>query len=138
MAKVLIVEDQLEVAMALARLIEMIGHSAEIARFPQLAVSAALRLQPDVVFMDIGLTGSMDGWELTRTMRGMPSLATVRIYALTARAGREVRRRSKAAGCDGHLCKPLTSEPLDRLLGTRRAAANHPAANRPKLKAAVA
>jgi DNA-binding response OmpR family regulator len=72
--------------------------------------------------LDIGLPGT-NGWDLARRLRGEPSLAGMRLFALTGYGTDRDRGRSAEAGMDWHLVKPVDPEVLRRLLvvyGLRR------------------
>jgi CheY-like chemotaxis protein len=64
----------------------------------------------------------MDGFELARRIRADPQLSGMRLVAITGYGQPEDRRRSKAAGFDEHLVKPVQFEALEAALG--RAAAS--------------
>jgi len=68
-----------------------------------------------VVFLDLGLPG-MDGFELCRALKRDPALKSVRVIAVTGYAQEDFRKRSREAGCEMHLVKPVSSEVLKQLL----------------------
>jgi CheY-like chemotaxis protein len=70
----------------------------------------------DVAFIDIGLPGGMDGYELARRIRSLPMGRDVRLVALTGYGFPEDRQRSKQAGFARHLVKPVEPEALQREL----------------------
>ena len=76
----------------------------------------------DVAFIDIGLPGGMDGYELARRIRSLPMGREVRLVALTGYGFPEDRQQSKQAGFARHLVKPVEPEALQRELSavTRR------------------
>jgi signal transduction histidine kinase/CheY-like chemotaxis protein len=76
----------------------------------------------DVAFIDIGLPGGMDGYELARRIRTLPMGRDVRLVALTGYGFPEDRQQSKQAGFARHLVKPVEPEALQRELNavTRR------------------
>jgi CheY-like chemotaxis protein len=76
----------------------------------------ATRDSPDLILMDLSLP-RLDGWEVTRRLRTLPSVASVPVIAVTAHAGREYQEKAQAAGCDAYLTKPLDR---DQLLETIR------------------
>jgi CheY-like chemotaxis protein len=77
--------------------------------------------KPDVMLVDIGMPG-MEGYEVARRIRGYPELQNVRLVAQTGWGGDVERQRSRAAGFDDHVVKPVTlaklAEILDVPLGT--------------------
>ncbi|HEY8924418.1 MAG TPA: PAS domain S-box protein [Polyangia bacterium] len=113
--RVLVVDDNLDGAESLAMLLELEGHEAHVAHDGLSAIAAAERLAPDAVLLDIGLPG-MNGYEICRRLRETTWGKRLTIIALTGWGQEEDRRRSKAAGFDGHLVKPVDSELLLKLL----------------------
>jgi DNA-binding response OmpR family regulator len=75
----------------------------------------AVTYRPAVCLLDIGLPGT-DGWELARRLRAEPTLAGMRIIAVTGHGRESDRARSAQAGIDLHLLKPVDPELLRRLL----------------------
>jgi two-component system, sensor histidine kinase len=67
---------------------------------------------PDVAFIDIGLPGGMDGYELARRIRSHPAGANIRLVALTGYGFPEDRLHSRQAGFAKHLVKPVEPEAL--------------------------
>ena len=81
------------------------------------AAAAACADRPlDVAFIDIGLPGGMDGYELARRIRSHPMGRNVRLVALTGYGFPEDRQQSKQAGFARHLVKPVEPEALQREL----------------------
>jgi two-component system CheB/CheR fusion protein len=116
--KVLVVEDQLDLATTTAELLRLEGHEVQMAADGLAALDAAQAHEPDVVLLDIGLP-TMDGFEVARRLR--PSSARkLYIIALTAYDSEADRRRSAEAGIDLHLTKPTDPELLLRILQNRR------------------
>jgi CheY-like chemotaxis protein len=75
------------------------------------ALDVLSRFTPRVILMDLQLPG-MDGFELTRRLKGDPALAGVIIIALTAYAMKGDEERAAAAGCDGYIAKPIETRQL--------------------------
>ncbi len=71
---------------------------------------------PDIAFIDIGLPGGMDGYELARRIRDLPMCRALRLVALTGYGFPEDRQQSKLAGFARHLVKPVEPEALQREL----------------------
>jgi CheY-like chemotaxis protein len=99
----------------LALLLEIERHETHIAHDGRSALAAVEHLTPDAVLLDIGLPG-LNGYEVSRRMRDAPWGKRLTIIALTGWGQEEDRRRSKAAGFDGHLIKPGDSELLLKLI----------------------
>ena len=113
---VLVVEDNIDGAMSLVMLVKQMGHQVEYVASGDAAVVAARRIRPDTVFLDIGLRGEMDGFEVAKQLRADFGGA-IRIIAITAYGTEAERQRGIEAGIDLHLLKPARTELLESLLG---------------------
>jgi signal transduction histidine kinase len=113
--RVLIVEDILDTAETLRDFLELSGFEVEIAGSGGDGVAAAHQFHPDVVLCDLGLPG-MNGYEVANVLRHDPATASTRLIALTGYGSDEDRKRSRAAGFDVHLTKPVDPGLLRRLL----------------------
>ena len=113
--RVLVVDDNVDAARILAQLLALDGHEAHLAHDGPSAVEAARRLRPDVVLLDIGLPG-FSGLEVARRLREEPSLAGLFLVALSGWVQPEDLVRSREAGFDHHLAKPVDVATLKRLL----------------------
>ena len=113
--RILIVEDNLDYALGLRRLLESAGHELHICKDGLGALSQASAFAPDVILLDLGLPG-MDGYEVARRMREDESLARARIVVISGYACEEDRRRSREIGVDEHLAKPVRFSKLLRIV----------------------
>lgn len=114
--RVLVVDDMVETAKLLARLLQKLGeHEIQVAHNGQAAMQAAKDLRPDIILLDIGLPGT-DGYDVARQLRQEPELDHTLLVALTGYGGDEDRRRSLEAGFDQHLVKPASLADLRALL----------------------
>lgn len=113
--KVLVVDDNLDAAESLSVVLEIGGHTTQVANHGHQALAMVKDFLPDVVFLDIGMPG-MDGYEVARAMRAMPELAHVELIALTGWGTQQDRERTHAAGFDTHLTKPANLEEVEALL----------------------
>jgi two-component system, sensor histidine kinase len=113
--RVLVVEDNLDAALTLADLLGIWGYEVSTVHDGLSAVETAPRFRPDVVLLDIGLPG-IDGYEVARRLRRRPELAGLLIVAVTGYGQESDRQRSREAGFDHHLVKPVDLETLRRLL----------------------
>jgi CheY-like chemotaxis protein len=116
--RVLVVEDDADLASHLATLLGRCGHTVRIASDGAAALEATQANAPDVVLLDIGLPG-MDGYQVARRVRedmapAMPKAPL--LIAVTGRDGEADRRRSQEVGIDLHLVKPVYPGQLLRLL----------------------
>ncbi len=106
--RILVVDDEEDVARSLVELLTLQGHEARAASDGPGALAAAAELEPEVVVLDLGLPG-MDGYELGRTLREMRGEGLL-LVALTGY--QDDKARLKEAGFDGHLLKPTPIEKL--------------------------
>ena len=113
--RVLVVDDNADGADSLAMLLEIMGHESTIARDGEQAVDLAASYLPDVILMDIGLPG-VDGYEASRRIRAQAPQRDVLLVALTGWGQAADRERSRQAGLDQHLVKPIDPADLERLL----------------------
>jgi CheY-like chemotaxis protein len=113
--RILVVDDNQDAAETLAILLRTQGHEIHLAYDGVAALELARRLQPDVVLLDIGLP-KMDGYEVARRLRQRPGLKQPLVIALTGYGQEEDRRRSREAGCDYHLIKPVDPDRLRKLI----------------------
>jgi PAS domain S-box-containing protein len=103
--RVLIVDDNVDAATLLSTVIEAMGHELRVAHDPPEALALLDTFTPDVAVLDIGLP-VMDGYELARRIRDKVGPAC-RIIALTGYGQEHDRKRSRHAGFDDHLVKPV-------------------------------
>jgi CheY-like chemotaxis protein len=111
--RVLIVDDNEDARVLLAGLLVAHGYEVESAGEADDALQIAARFRPQVVVLDIGLPG-IDGWELARRLRGISGLEQIRLVALTGYGSERDRQRSRDAGIDEHLLKPIEVALLTR------------------------
>jgi signal transduction histidine kinase/ActR/RegA family two-component response regulator len=109
--RILVVDDDVDTADSLALLLRMIGHHVDVAYDGPTALDTAHAQRPDLVFLDIGLPG-MDGLETARRMRHAIGSAGVTMVALTGYGQQHDKHRSREAGFDAHLLKPLDFKEL--------------------------
>ena len=114
--RILVVDDNVDTAGGLGRLLTRRGYSVEVANDGASALEKTRTFIPAVVLLDIGLPG-MDGYEVARRMRTQPGAAGTVILALSGYGQEEDRARSRAAGFDQHLVKPIDFTVLETLLG---------------------
>jgi PAS domain S-box-containing protein len=113
--RVLLVEDNVDAADALAMLLELLGHSVDVAHDGLAALDVMQRTRPDVILVDIGLPG-IDGFELARRIRATQGGSTTLLVALTGYGRDEDRERTREAGFDYHLTKPVEIDALEGLV----------------------
>ena len=111
--KVMIVEDNPDVAEMLAVLIHAMGHATQVCHHPSQAIETARHWLPQLVITDIGLP-EMDGCELAPKLHEQRGLAEVPIYSLSGYPDNAARRRK--AGIAAHFCKPISLPKLRAIL----------------------
>lgn len=114
--RVLIIEDNLDAVHSMALLLRDMGHEVEYALDGYAGIEAAWRFRPEFILLDLGLPG-LDGFDVCRRLKRELGLAYCRVIAITGYAEDEYRIRSKAAGCEMHLIKPVPPRVLEELLG---------------------
>ncbi|HET9212235.1 MAG TPA: ATP-binding protein [Thermoanaerobaculia bacterium] len=113
--RVLVVDDSEDTTELLGTLLEMAGHSIQVAHTGPSALEAAAAFRPDAIILDIGLPG-LDGYQVAQRLRGDPALKSVTLIAATGYGQEEDLRRSREVGFDQHLVKPIDPGELQRLL----------------------
>ena len=103
---VLIVEDNADARESLGMLLEMQGHDVRSAQDGDTALKIVEEFLPEVVLLDIGLP-KMDGFEVIRRLHAPMDGAQPAVIAVTGYGHAEDRRRTKEAGFDHHLTKPV-------------------------------
>lgn len=113
--RILVVDDDHQVAGSLARLLRVMGNDVRVAYDGEEALAAAEAFRPDVIFLDAALP-RLNGYEAAKTLRGRPWGHEVVLIAVTGWGDGEYRRRSSEAGFDHHLVKPSDPETVTKLL----------------------
>ena len=116
---IMVVDDNVDAATTVAMLLEIDGHTVSMAHTAEDAlasVASGASALPQAFLLDIGLPG-MDGFELARRLRAAPSTAGAKLIALTGYGQPQDHEKSKAAGFDHHLEKPVDPARLLALLG---------------------
>lgn len=104
--RILVVDDNEDAARSLGLLLELAGNEVHLAHDGERAVEAACDLEPDVVLLDLGLP-KLDGYEAARRIRARTAGRDLVLIALTGWGQPSDRERSRAAGIDQHLVKPV-------------------------------
>ena len=113
--RVLLVEDDAELSRMLVEALIANGHEARVAHDGPAGLAACAEFKPAVALLDIGLPG-MDGHALAERLRTLPGMEDLRIVAVTGYDDQSYRRRSRTAGFDRHLVKPVDIVALERML----------------------
>jgi PAS domain S-box-containing protein len=117
--RVLVVDDNEDAAESLAMLLRLMGFECHSAHDGVEGLRLAREIQPEVVLLDIGLPG-MNGYDAAASIRAEPWSKTATLVALTGWGQDEDRRRSRDAGFDAHLVKPVSMEQLVEVLEQAR------------------
>ena len=115
--RILVVDDNSDVADSLAMLLRLEGHEVEVAYSAPGTLEAVQRMRPEAVFLDIGLP-QMDGYEIARRLRADPAARQVHLTALTGYGQERDRERAREAGFDAHLVKPADIKAVNQILAS--------------------
>jgi CheY-like chemotaxis protein len=113
--RLLVVDDNKDAAESMSMLLEMWGHEVVYAYDGPSALETAEQWQPEAVFLDIGLPG-MDGYEVAERLRELPHAKDAVLIAITGYGQEDDRLRSRQAGIDHHLVKPVAPDALRSLI----------------------
>jgi signal transduction histidine kinase len=105
--RVLVVDDNVDGAKSLAMLLGLIGHEVRVAYDGPEALEVAAAFRPEVVLLDVGLPGDMDGYQVARRLRARPGTETAALVAVTGHGSEEERARAREAGFAAHFVKPV-------------------------------
>jgi CheY-like chemotaxis protein len=119
--RVLVVDDNKDVADTSSLLIRLLGHQVHVAYTGRDGIEAAGSLQPHVILTDIGLP-DIDGNEFARAIRSNPWGNPIVLVAITGWGDEERKRQSLSAGFDHYLTKPIDPKTLESLLASVTAA----------------
>ena len=123
MANILIIEDNVANMKLASMLLRNVGHHVVCAVDAESGLTLARSELPALILMDVQLPG-MDGLTATALLKGDPTTAGIPIIALTAMAMQSDREKSRVAGCDAYIAKPLRYQELyaaiDKLLPTEQ------------------
>lgn len=117
--RILVVDDNHDIADSTAELLSMLGHEAFVAHDGEEAIASMKREKPSIVLLDIGLP-KRSGHEVARWIRAQPGGADVLLIALSGWGQRDDVRKSREAGFDMHLVKPVELETLTEIIRRRR------------------
>jgi signal transduction histidine kinase/ActR/RegA family two-component response regulator len=113
--RILVVDDNHDAADALATLLKISGNETELAFDGEEAVSAAEKFRPDVILMDIGMP-KLNGYRAASEIRHHAWGKDMVLVALTGWGQDEDRKKTAAAGFDGHLVKPVDYAALAKVV----------------------
>lgn len=123
--RVLVVDDTVASAKMLSLLVRHLGpYEVEMAHDGTSAIEMAAAFSPDIMMLDLSLP-KMDGYEVAQALRLNRGFDAMLLVAVTGHGEEEHRRKSKAAGFDEHVVKPMDLDTLKRML-------NHPKFSAPR------
>jgi len=113
--RVLVIEDNRDARETFRMMLELAGHQVLEAEEGRKGLELLKTELPDIAVIDVGLPG-MDGYQIASAFRREPASKQVMLVALTGYGTPEARERSRAAGFDHHLIKPIDPEVLRGLM----------------------
>jgi CheY-like chemotaxis protein/anti-sigma regulatory factor (Ser/Thr protein kinase) len=122
--RILVVDDNRDAANSMATMLKLLGNEVAAAYDGVEAIQAAKEFEPKVILMDVGMP-RLNGYDATRQIREQPWGKSPLIIALTGWGQPGDRALSRAAGCDGHLVKPVSLPDLEKLLTELEAEASN-------------
>ena len=117
--RILVVDDNVDGAEMLAMALREKGYNTRVAHDAPAALNVAAEFRPDVAFLDIGLP-VMDGYELAARLRERRDANQTRLIALTGYGQESDRRKTREAGFEHHLVKPVDLDAIEALLASAR------------------
>jgi signal transduction histidine kinase len=112
--RILLIDDNIDGLKMLSMLLSTYGHDVATAQSGQRGIEQVADFSPNLILLDIGMPG-MDGYETARRLRALPQGDQLVLVALTGWGQEEDRRRTREAGFDFHLVKPLDIEDIQLL-----------------------
>jgi two-component system CheB/CheR fusion protein len=119
--RVLVVDDNEDAVISESLIMRLDGNDVRTAHDGDEAERVAEAFRPHVVLLDIGMPGR-NGYEVAKRMRAEPWSKGMLLVAVTGWGQEQDRQRSKEAGFDAHLVKPVDHAELSRLLASFRRA----------------
>ena len=115
--RILIADDYPHAAESLALCLKRFGHEVETATDGRQALESAERFHPEVIFLDIAMP-KLNGYEVATKIREQPWGKNIVLVALTAFGTEEDRQRSRKAGFNEHIVKPVFTAEIRSLLAS--------------------
>lgn len=113
--KILVADDNREIAMSWSVLLEQSGHTVATAFDGESALAEAERVRPDAALLDIGMP-KLDGYAVANAIRGTDWGSRTLLVAITGWAQASDKERARAAGFDHHLAKPASFDDIMHVL----------------------
>jgi CheY-like chemotaxis protein len=113
--RVLVVDDNVDAANSLGRLLKLLGNEVCVAHDGATAIAEIDRFQPAVVLLDLGMP-IMDGYQTAEQIRARPEFQNAVLVAITGWGQEQDRQRTEVAGFAAHLIKPVNVDQLEKVL----------------------
>lgn len=115
--RILVVDDDQDTAQTLAHLLVGMGHEATFLTDSRQVGDVVERIKPHIIFLDIGMPG-LNGWEVARLLRKQYPAAdgNLRLVAITGHADDKAHIRSRQAGFDAHVKKPVAMDLVEAII----------------------
>ena len=114
--RILVVEDVPDAATTLRLLLELWGHTVEVAHDGKTGLEKAIHFSPEIILCDIGLPGDLDGYAVARTIRERHGMERVHLIAMTGFGSDGAKDKARQAGFDSHMTKPVEPEALEKTI----------------------
>ncbi len=115
--RILVVDDSVDTAIGMARLLRMAGHEVEIVHDGNAAIETARAFHPEVLLLDLGLPG-LSGYEVAAILSKEPEFKDSIFIAASGYGQDQDREQSRAAGFDHHVAKPVDFDLLTDLIAS--------------------
>ena len=112
-----VVDDNRDTAESLARLLTLMGCQPTSVTEPRAVLAEVARAKPHIVFLDIGMPG-IDGYQVASTLRRLHDSDALKLVAVTGYNTQQDRFRTRKAGFDAHVVKPIDPTILESILKT--------------------
>ena len=119
--RVLVVEDNEDVALGTSRLLKALGCESDVATSGDAALEKAPAFHPDLMLIDLAMP-YLDGYELVNRFRVIPAFGDTPMVAVSGYVDANHREQARAAGFDGFVSKPFSSCDLENVCARARAA----------------
>lgn len=103
----MLIEDAPDTRDLVSAILEMSGHTIEIAETGEDGLAKVKEITPDVVLVDVSLPGKLNGLDVVRQLREDSAFDKTPLLALTAHVMATDREQALEAGCDDHITKPI-------------------------------
>jgi CheY-like chemotaxis protein len=114
--RVLVIEDNQDLARLFCDLLEVMGCETEMAFNAKSGIASARRVVPDLVFCDLRLPGEKNGFDVAQELRADPAFSRMQLIAVTGYSDADEQRRALEAGFDRVFAKPVKFAEIQEVL----------------------